>query len=131
MLKHEAYKSKLSLMVFALTHAMELITTIRPLGMAAIVFQKIRNTRANFENVPQNLIGAIVDANSTRKNYIAERVVSMCPKVVGIYRLTMKSGSDNFRQSSIQGIMRRIVEKGIEVAIYEPELKKILFPVVE
>ena len=77
---------------------------------------------ANYTQVPQNLIGAIVEANTTRKDFLAFRVIDMKPKRVGIYRLVMKAGSDNFRQSSIQGIMKRIKAKGIEVIVYEPEL---------
>ena len=77
---------------------------------------------ANYDAVPQNLIRAIVDANSTRKNFLADQIIKIQPKVVGIYRLVMKAGSDNFRQSSIQGIMKRIKAKGIEVVVYEPEL---------
>ncbi len=77
---------------------------------------------ANYSNVPQNLINAIVKSNSTRKDFIAECVVKLKPNVVGIYRLVMKSGSDNFRASSIQGIMKRIKAKGIEVIVYEPAL---------
>ena len=77
---------------------------------------------ANYTQVPQNLIGAIVDANSTRKDFLAFRIIDMKPETVGIYRLVMKAGSDNFRQSSIQGIMKRIKAKGIEVVVYEPEL---------
>ena len=77
---------------------------------------------ANYREVPQNLIHAIVEANSTRKDFIAEEVIRRKPKVVGIYRLVMKSGSDNFRASSIQGIMKRIKAKGIEVIVYEPAL---------
>jgi UDPglucose 6-dehydrogenase len=78
---------------------------------------------ANYNQVPQNLIHAIVDSNTTRKDFIAEQIVKKNPKVVGIYRLVMKAGSDNFRESSIQGIMKRIKAKGIEVIIYEPALK--------
>lgn len=76
----------------------------------------------NYEKVPQNLIGAIVEANSTRKDFIANSILERNPKVVGIYRLIMKSGSDNFRASSIQGVMKRIKAKGVEVIVYEPLL---------
>ncbi|WP_018984639.1 nucleotide sugar dehydrogenase [Salinimonas chungwhensis] len=78
---------------------------------------------ANYENVPNNMIKAIVDANRTRKDYIADSIVRRNPKVVGIYRLIMKTGSDNFRASAIQGIMKRIKAKGIEVVVYEPVLE--------
>ena len=78
---------------------------------------------ANYKNVPSNMIEAIVKANSTRKDFIAQSILSRNPKIVGIYRLTMKSGSDNFRSSAIQGIMKRIKAKGIEVVIYEPVMK--------
>jgi UDPglucose 6-dehydrogenase len=77
---------------------------------------------ANYQNVPQNLIQAIVDANKTRKDFIAEQIIKRKPKVVGVYRLAMKQGSDNFRASAIQGIMKRIKAKGIEVVVYEPLL---------
>lgn len=77
---------------------------------------------ANYQDVPQNLIKAIVAANSTRKDFIAEMIIKRNPKVVGIYRLIMKSGSDNFRESSIQGVMKRIKARGIEVVVYEPVL---------
>ncbi len=83
-----------------------------------------KQLRANFEKVPNNLINAIVDANRTRKDVIADDILVRNPKVVGVYRLVMKQGSDNFRSSSIQGIMKRIKAKGIEVVIYEPELEE-------
>ena len=79
---------------------------------------------ANYADVPNNLIRAIVDANSIRKDYIADRIIAKNPKTVGIYRLTMKSNSDNFRASSIQGVMKRIKAKGIEVVVYEPTLNE-------
>jgi UDPglucose 6-dehydrogenase len=79
---------------------------------------------ANYSEVPQNLIRAIVDANRTRKDFLADQIIARGPKVVGIYRLVMKAGSDNFRQSSIQGIMKRIKAKGIEVLVYEPVLEE-------
>ncbi len=79
---------------------------------------------ANYDNVPNNIIGAIVDANRTRKDFIAERILARKPRVVGVYRLTMKSDSDNFRQSSIQGVMKRIKGKGVEVVVYEPALRE-------
>jgi UDPglucose 6-dehydrogenase len=77
---------------------------------------------ANFEDVPNNLIKAIVDANSTRKDFVSRQIWKHDPKVVGIYRLVMKQGSDNFRQSAVQGIMKRIKAKGIEVVVFEPYL---------
>ncbi|WP_343609486.1 nucleotide sugar dehydrogenase [Novosphingobium sp.] len=77
---------------------------------------------ANYSDVPQNLIRAIVDANRTRKDFLADQIIARKPRTVGIFRLVMKAGSDNFRQSSIQGIMKRIKAKGIKVVIYEPEL---------
>ena len=82
---------------------------------------------ANYSAVPQNLIRAIVDSNTTRKDFIADSIVKLNPKIVGIYRLTMKTGSDNFRASSIQGIMKRIKAKGIEVIVHEPALHEETF----
>ncbi|EEV38230.1 UDP-glucose 6-dehydrogenase [Enterococcus casseliflavus EC20] len=82
---------------------------------------------ANYENVPQNLMSAIVEANRTRKDHIAEMILRNNPKTVGIFRLTMKSNSDNFRQSAIQGVMKRIKAKGVEVVVYEPALKELEF----
>ena len=79
---------------------------------------------ANYNVVPQNIIRAIVDANATRKDYLADIIVKKQPKTVGVYRLVMKAGSDNFRQSAIQGIMKRLKAKGIEVIVYEPELNE-------
>lgn len=86
-----------------------------------------KQLRANFNDVPSNIIGAIVDANVTRKDFIADRILEKNPSIVGIYRLTMKTNSDNFRQSSIQGIMKRIKAKGIEVVVYEPTLHEAEF----
>jgi UDPglucose 6-dehydrogenase len=77
---------------------------------------------ANYEDVPNNIMTAIVDANRTRKDHTAEMIIKKSPKIVGIYRLTMKMDSDNFRQSAIQGVMKRIKAKGIEVVVYEPAL---------
>lgn len=82
-----------------------------------------KQLKANYKDVPENLISAIVASNTTRKDHIAQEIIDRKPKVVGIYRLTMKSGSDNFRASAIQGIMKRIKAKGIEVVVYEPALK--------
>lgn len=79
---------------------------------------------ANYQNVPSNIIRAIVDSNTTRKDFIADSIISKCPKIVGVYRLVMKTGSDNFRASAIQGVMKRIKAKGIEVVIYEPALER-------
>lgn len=86
-----------------------------------------KQLKANYKDVPENLISAIVQSNSTRKDHIAQEIIDKKPKVVGIYRLTMKSGSDNFRASAIQGIMKRIKAKGIEVVVYEPTLKEETF----
>ena len=83
-----------------------------------------KQLRANYADVPNNIIEAIVDANTTRKDHIAEMIIKKNPKTVGIYRLTMKTDSDNFRASSIQGIMKRVKAKGIEVVVYEPVLKE-------
>ena len=83
-----------------------------------------KQLKANYKDVPENLISAIVESNTTRKDHIANTIISKHPKVVGIYRLTMKSNSDNFRASAIQGVMKRIKAKGIEVVVYEPTLKE-------
>ena len=79
---------------------------------------------ANYRDVPQNLMQAIVESNRTRKDFVADDILKRNPKVVGIYRLVMKAGSDNFRQSAIQGIMKRLKAKGIEVIIFEPNLEQ-------
>ena len=79
---------------------------------------------ANYADVPSNLIRAIVESNTTRKDFVAESIIACKPKTVGIYRLVMKAGSDNFRASAVQGVMKRIKAKGIEVVIYEPALKE-------
>jgi UDPglucose 6-dehydrogenase len=86
-----------------------------------------KQLRANFYDVPNNLIGAIVDANRTRKDHIAEQILAKNPGVVGIYRLAMKVGSDNFRQSSVQGVMKRLKAKGVNVVVYEPALDEEFF----
>lgn len=83
-----------------------------------------KQLKANYKDVQENLISAIVESNKTRKDHIAEEIIKKNPKIVGIYRLTMKSGSDNFRASAIQGVMKRIKAKGIEVVVYEPTLKE-------
>ena len=82
---------------------------------------------ANYDNVPQNIISAIVEANRTRKDFIAQQIINRNPSIVGIYRLTMKTGSDNFRQSSIQGVMRRLIKANVNVVIYEPTLREEAF----
>lgn len=86
-----------------------------------------KQLKANYKDVPENLISAIVESNRTRKDYIAGEIINKKPNIVGVYRLTMKSGSDNFRASAIQGIMKRIKAKGIEVVVYEPTLKENTF----
>lgn len=83
-----------------------------------------KQLRANYEDIPQNLISAIIESNSTRKDFIAEQILSHNPKVVGVYRLTMKAGSDNYRQSSIQGVMKRLCARGVKVIVYEPTLQQ-------
>lgn len=83
-----------------------------------------KQLKANYKDVPENIISAIVESNRTRKDHIANMIIKKQPKIVGIYRLTMKSGSDNFRASAIQGVMKRIKAKGIEVVVYEPTLKE-------
>ena len=82
---------------------------------------------ANYGRVPQNLMMAIVDANSTRKDFLANEIIKKNPEKVGVYRLVMKAGSDNFRHSSVQGIMKRVKAKGIQVIVYEPELEDTMF----
>jgi UDPglucose 6-dehydrogenase len=86
-----------------------------------------KQLRANYKDVPNSLIAAIVDANSTRKDFIADSIIKLKPKVVGVYRLVMKSGSDNFRSSAVQGVMKRIKAKGIEVIVYEPAIQESKF----
>ena len=83
-----------------------------------------KQLRSNYDSVPNNIIGAIVDANTTRKDHVADMILKRNPKTVGIYRLTMKTDSDNFRDSAVQGIMKRIKAKGVEVVVYEPALKE-------
>ena len=85
----------------------------------------VKQLRANYKDVPNSLISAIVDANTIRKDFVADSIISKNPKVVGVHRLIMKSGSDNYRASSIQGVIKRIKAKGIKVIIYEPEIKKL------
>src|SRR5690606_31982579 len=82
---------------------------------------------ANYQDVPQDLIRAVVDANATRKDFVAEQILALQPAVVGIYRLVMKEGSDNYRTSSVQGIMKRLKAKGLEVIVYEPVLSESQF----
>ena len=92
--------------------------------MATIACPRIPN---NYAQVPQNLIRSIVDANRTRKDFLSDQILARKPRVVGIYRLVMKAGSDNFRQSSVQGIMKRIKAKGVEVVVFEPALEEAHF----
>ena len=86
-----------------------------------------KQLKANYQNVPENLISAIVEANRTRKEFITDQILAQGPKTVGIHRMVMKAGSDNFRQSSIQGVMKRLKAKGVNVVVYEPELKEDTF----
>ena len=86
-----------------------------------------KQLKANYRDIPNSLISAIVEANSTRKDFVADSIIKKNPKIVGIYRLIMKSGSDNYRFSSVQGIIKRIKAKGIEVIIYEPTMKENTF----
>jgi UDPglucose 6-dehydrogenase len=86
-----------------------------------------KQLRANYQNIPNSLISSIVEANSVRKDYIAEEIIKKNPKIVGVYRLIMKTGSDNFRSSSIQGVMKRIKSKGIKVIVYEPVISEKFF----
>lgn len=86
-----------------------------------------KQLKANYKDVPENIISAIVESNRTRKDHISEMILAKNPEIVGIYRLTMKSGSDNFRASAIQGVMKRIKAKGIEVVVYEPTLREDTF----
>jgi len=87
----------------------------------------VKQLKANYESVPNNIISAIVDANRTRKDFIAERILARNPAVVGVYRLMMKADSDNFRNSSVQGVMKRLEEKGVELVVFEPMLQEDMF----
>jgi UDPglucose 6-dehydrogenase len=84
----------------------------------------VKQLKANYKDIPNSLISAIVEANTVRKDFIANSIINKNPKVVGVYRLIMKSGSDNYRESSVQGVMKRIKAKGINVIVYEPVLKE-------
>ena len=101
-------------------------------GYGGYCFPKdTKQLRVNFKNVPNNLIGAIVDSNETRKEFIVDSIVKLNPTIVGIYRLIMKSNSDNFRSSAIQGVIKRLVKKGIKVIVYEPTLKQKMYENLE
>jgi UDPglucose 6-dehydrogenase len=82
-----------------------------------------KQLRANYKDIPNSLVSAIIDANSTRKDFIADSIINKNPKIVGVFRLIMKAGSDNYRESSVQGVMKRIKAKGIEVIVYEPVIE--------
>ncbi len=99
----------------------------KPLNFKATLPKDTKQLLANYDAVPQNIMSAIVNSNTTRKDFCAAEILKRNPKVVGIHRLVMKAGSDNYRNSSIQGIMKRIKAKGVEVIVYEPALKEAKF----
>ena len=101
-------------------NVLRVVTTIRLLVTGVLFAKGYEAAACKLQRVPQNLIQAIVSSNSTRKDFIADTIVGLNPRIVGIYRLVMKQGSDNFRASAVQGIMKRLKAKGIEVVVYEP-----------